>query len=156
MRPRFTRRMVIALAAVTIPCPLGSAAPTTTVVFVCEHGVAKSLIAAEVFNRMARARGSAAVGVSRGVTPEARVPDGVREGLAREGIDVSGFVPRRLGADDVRGATRIVLIGAQADLAGRSAGVERWDDVSAVSENYARAHADIVAHVDDLLTRMGR
>lgn len=38
-----------------------------TVVFVCEHGTAKSLIAREWFNRLAAQRGIAARAVSRGV-----------------------------------------------------------------------------------------
>ena len=44
------------------------------VVFVCEHGSVKSLVAQEWFNRRAKERGLAVRAVSRGITPDASVP----------------------------------------------------------------------------------
>src|SRR5262249_7518717 len=64
------------------------------VVFVCDHGSVKSLIAASYFNRAAQARGLAYRAVARGTAPESRVPPSVREGLREIGVDVSSYVPQ--------------------------------------------------------------
>jgi hypothetical protein len=53
--------------------------PTHQVVFVCEHGNVKSLMAASYFNTMAQARGLPFRAVSRGSAPDSdTVPDFVR------------------------------------------------------------------------------
>src|SRR6185295_4744427 len=82
-----------------------------TVVFVCEHGSAKSLAAASIFERMARERGLALRAVSRGTAPDASVPDAVVAALGDDGFDVAGFKPQGLTEADVRAAERVVAIG---------------------------------------------
>jgi hypothetical protein len=62
----------------------------STIVFVCLHGSAKSLIAAEHLNRLARLRGASIRGESLGLEPDADVPPNVVIGLAADGIDVHG------------------------------------------------------------------
>jgi hypothetical protein len=64
------------------------------VVFVCEHGSVRSLIAMDYFNRSAGERGLAYRAGARGTAPDATVPGPVREGLREDGFVVSGFVPR--------------------------------------------------------------
>jgi arsenate reductase (thioredoxin) len=122
------------------------------VLFVCLHGSAKSLIAAEYFNRLATARGLGARATSAGTEPDDAIPPHVIGGLASDGIDVAGRRPRRPTTTDVENATVVVTFGC--DLGGLSAGprrIERWDDVPAVSEDFAKARAAIVARVTVLL-----
>src|ERR1700755_547517 len=64
------------------------------VVFVCEHGTVKSVVALEHFNRLAEARRLDVVGVSRGTRPDSVVPDVVSRGLLLDGFDVSLFSPQ--------------------------------------------------------------
>src|SRR6516165_9368933 len=73
----------------------------TGVVFVCEHGSVKSLVAMEHFNRKAEERGLPFRAVARGTAPESAVPPSVREGLHTDGFDVSSFVPQLLRASDI-------------------------------------------------------
>jgi arsenate reductase len=122
------------------------------VLFVCLHGSAKSLIAAEYFNRLATARGLGARATSAGTDPDDAIPPHVVGGLASDGIDVTGRRPRRPTASDVESAMVVVTFGC--DLGGLSAGarrIERWDDVPAVSEDFAKARTAIVARVTALL-----
>jgi len=65
------------------------------VLFVCLHGSAKSLIAAEYFNRLAAARGLGVRATSAGTEPDAEIPPRVAQGLRADGIDVEGRRPRR-------------------------------------------------------------
>ena len=58
----------------------------TVVLFVCEHGAVKSVIAAAHFNRLARERHLAMRAVARGTYPEAEIPSNVVSGLRADGL----------------------------------------------------------------------
>jgi len=122
------------------------------VLFVCLHGSAKSLIAAEYFNRMAAARGLGARATSAGTEPDDAIPPRVIQGLRADGIDVEGRRPQRPTPADVAGAAAVVTFACDlGELASRASRIERWDDVPAVSEDFKRARDVIVARVTGLL-----
>ena len=54
-----------------------------TAVFVCEHGTVKSVVALELFTRLACEKDLTFQAVSRGTRPDLTVPVAVREGLGR-------------------------------------------------------------------------
>ncbi len=78
------------------------------VVFVCEHGSAKSLIASLYFNQRAQQRGLPYTAVSRGTSPGAAVPATVQQGLKGAGFDVVRYVPQPFKASDVDRASLVV------------------------------------------------
>jgi len=122
------------------------------VLFVCLHGSAKSLIAAEYFNRLAAARGLGARATSAGTEPDDAIPPRVIQGLRADGIDVEGRRPQRPTPADVAGAAAVVTFTCDlGELASRASRIERWDDVPAVSEDFKRARDVIVARVTGLL-----
>jgi protein-tyrosine-phosphatase len=122
------------------------------VLFVCLHGSAKSLIAAEYFNRLSAARGLSARAVSTGTEPDEAIPPRVTQGLGADGIDVQGRQPRRPTQADVDGSVVVVTFACDlGDLASRAPRIERWDDVPAVSEDFKRARDVIVTRVTALL-----
>jgi arsenate reductase len=127
-----------------------------TVVFVCEHGSVKSLIAAQWFFRLASERGLAVRAVSRGVTPDASVPSLIEAALARDGFDVSGFEPRRPDAEVLANASRVVAIGVDPRQipSPPQTPVEAWEGIPAATDDYAAAREAmkerIQALIDDL------
>lgn len=126
---------------------------TGLVVFVCEHGSVKSLIAASHFARATEERRLPFRAVSRGVSPDDMVPPRIVAALREDGFEVEGFRPQRLAKKDVAGATRVVAIGvdltAHADDA--RIPIQSWDDVPAASVDYAAARAALQHHIDELL-----
>ena len=124
-----------------------------TVLFVCLHGSAKSLIAAEHFTRLARERGLRYRGESAGMEPDSDVPAPVVAGLARDGIEIGGYVPRAVTAARVAEAAYVVSFGC--DLPETTAGDrhERWDDLPMVSDGFDQARDAIVARVERLIRR---
>ncbi len=127
------------------------------VVFVCEHGSVKSLIAMDYFNRSAGERGLAYRAVARGTAPDATVPGPVREGLRGDGFVVSGFVPRLFNATDVDGASLVVSFDQDVEkIVGGRARHLRWDNLPAVSTDYALGRDEIVRHVDALIDELAR
>jgi len=128
------------------------------IVFVCEHGSAKSLMAASFCARMAKERGMAVRAVSRGTAPDDSVPGAVVAALHEDGFDVAAFRPEPLRDADVAGAARVVAIGVDigAWKARAGARLERWDDVPPVSEGYPGARDAIVARLEALLLGVDR
>ena len=123
-----------------------------TVVFVCLHGSAKSLIAAEHCQKLASRRGLDLRATAVGLEPDEKIPSPVVDGLLRDGIDVRGRQPHPINREDLAGAKRVVLFGC--DVGGMvpsGVAVERWDDIPAVSENFDVARDAIVARVGRLV-----
>lgn len=127
------------------------------VVFVCEHGSVKSLIATLYFNQRARERGLRYTAVARGSSPEASVPATVQQGLRSAGFDVAHYVPKRLQPSDVDGASLVVSFdqNLSATLAGRVEEL-RWDNLPAVLANYELGRDEILKRVDALLGQLAR
>jgi arsenate reductase (thioredoxin) len=126
------------------------------VVFVCEHGSVKSLMAASYFNQLARERGLAMHAVARGMTPDESVPEKIAQALSEDGFEVRAFIPVQISNTDVEGSTRVVAIGVALDgvQEAEKSKVERWDDVPAASVDYPAARQALKTRVARLLDRM--
>ena len=122
-----------------------------TVVFVCLHGAAKSLIAATLFQRLADERGLAVRSTFAGTEPDPAIQPNVVARLLEEGVDVRPLRPRRVTRDELASAWRVVSFGCDLAALAPDARIERWDDVPAVSEDYGRARDVIAARVRMLL-----
>jgi arsenate reductase (thioredoxin) len=85
--------------------------PEPTVVFVCEHGAAKSVIATTYFNKIAAERGLKARATYRGVNPQAELSIGALKGLREDGLQVPDAKPSPITQKDVEAATVIFAIG---------------------------------------------
>src|SRR5215472_5650824 len=131
--------------------------PPTGVVFVCEHGSVKSLVAMEHFNRKAQQRGLPYRAVARGTAPEPTVPAPVRQGLHTDGFDVSSFVPQLLRATDVDNVAFVVSF--DDDITKTVGGKTRylkWDDLPGVLGDYPHGRDAIVRQVDTLIEALAR
>src|SRR5262245_23502084 len=132
-------------------------APAQPVVFVCEHGSVKSMIAAQWFNRRAAERGLRVQGVSRGVEPDPKIPDWAAAKLEGDGFDLTGIAPARLKDTDVAGAARVVALSAKSPLFDALAGGPmRWDDIPPAAEDYVAARDAIRRHIDALIEDLAR
>ncbi len=122
------------------------------VLFVCQHGAAKSIVAAAHFRRLATARGLDVDAVSAGTEPDPELIPAAVAGLAGDGLAARPSRPRPVTLYDLDAATRVVSFGC--DVGAGATPAERWDDVPAVSEGYAAARDRIVARVERLVTEL--
>jgi arsenate reductase len=131
--------------------------PAPTVVFVCQHGNVKSLIASQWFNRLAAERGLAVRAVSRGVTPETPVPPAIAERLARDGFDVTRFEPTAFTPADL-GASRVVMIGVEppAWVGSKRLGVETWDRIPPATERYEASRDAMRDRIGSMLDALAK
>jgi arsenate reductase len=122
------------------------------ILFVCLHGAAKSVLAAADFSRMAAERGLAVTAEAAGTEPDPEVAPGVLRTLRAEGLDLPGQLPRKVTAEDVARASRVVAFGCDlGDAWSATTRVEQWTDVPAVSEDLPAARAVIRRHLARLL-----
>lgn len=125
-----------------------------TVVFVCEHGAAKSVVAAAYFNKLAVERGLRVRAVARGLEPQAMLAASAQRGLTQDGVALPAASPARLSAEEARSALRVVAFCELPAGITRTASVERWRDVPAVGDGYAKARDAIAARVKRLLVAL--
>ena len=123
----------------------------TKAVFVCSHGAAKSVIAAEYFQRMSAQAGEDVCAVAYGVDPDTEIPAPVVERLCAEGFDVAGRLPAPVDPSSLADADVIVLIGCEVTDVPTNATVVRWEGVPAVSDGYEQARTEIVQRLTRLL-----
>lgn len=123
-----------------------------TILFLCQYGGAKSVIAAAHFNQLAEAQALPYVAVAAAAEePYPAVPVPVADFLERDGVDVRSFQPRHVEETDLRGAARVVSIDCDLDAAGFTGEtLERWDDVPKVSDDLPGSAAAIRRHVEAL------
>jgi len=123
--------------------------------FVCLHGSAKSLIAAEYFNRLAIERNLPLRATTSGPEPDSEVPGNVVAGMKSRGIDVSQYCPTLIEAEQLSDTSLIVSFACDA---GRrlapSKPEERWDECPAVSDDFDIAWTFITGRVEKLISRL--
>jgi arsenate reductase len=120
--------------------------------FVCEHGVAKSVIATQYFNRLATARGLKYRAVSRGISSETELQPAAVAGLKKDGFDMAGIKPSDLASIDYETSEKVVLIGIEKspDFAISKKSVN-WIGVPSVSKDYDLARDDMLGRIEKLI-----
>jgi arsenate reductase (thioredoxin) len=133
----------------------GDTMPVRKVAFVCLHGSAKSLIAAEYFNRLAHKDGLSARATTSGPEPDPEVPGNVVAGMKTRGFDVGAYKPTLISAGQLADADLIVSFACDA---GRRLAPgkpeERWDECPAVSDDFDIAWNFITSRVESLVGRL--
>jgi arsenate reductase len=127
-----------------------------TIVFVCEHGSAKSVIAAAHFNDFVIKKGLPYRAVARGVHPDKEIPLYVKSGLAAEGLNIRDPQPKRFGEEDALRAERVITLGCTLRMPKSVIGhkLQEWNDVPSPSESYQNASRAIAERVAVLLKEL--
>jgi len=147
--------LVPLLAVTTLAAQQESKIAPLKIVFVCEHGAAKSVIAAKELEKLARERGISIQAVSRGMTPEAEIALLVRTGLKADGIEIGTMKPVHVKPEDLRDAARVISFGPDLSaVAGQKVRVDDWSATPDVSGNFPAARDYIVKRLEILLDQI--
>src|SRR5262249_15510165 len=126
------------------------------VVFVCEHGAGKSVIATAYFNKLAAERGLPFRATFRGTSPQENLSVRAVEGLKADGLAIPTGKPSAISDSDVAGATHIFAIGCTLPEKARASGkAGDWSDVPD-DQGYGPMRDAIVRHVKTLLDQLAR
>jgi len=133
-------------------------AKTPTVLFVCPHGAAKSVLASAYFQRAAKERGLNVRVDAAGTNPDEAVSPAVAEHLRRSGYAVPVTKPRAVTKDDLATADVVISLGCDiSKLPATPRELKKWDEVPGPSEDPQGADEAIrrrvTALVEELLAR---
>ncbi len=146
-------RMVVFEASGAKVAGAQPAAATPTVVFVCEHGAAKSVIAAAYFNKLAAERRLNVRAIARGVEPQAELAASAVAGLEHDGVSFSREKPSRLSPQDAHDAIRVVAFSALPATIPQDKRFAAFD-VPAPGDGYSAARDAILLHVARLVDEL--
>ena len=121
------------------------------ILFMCPHNAAKSIIAIGYFRQLAERDELDVTADSAGTEPDETIWPSVAELLEKDGVDVSGEVPRLVTRRDLDDVSRVVSLGCDISALGpTTAKVEHWD-VPLPSQDLQASRDAIRARVEQLV-----
>lgn len=129
----------------------GKTSEEPKVIFVCEHGAAKSIIGAAYFNKMAQQKGINQRAIARGINPDAAPSSKAITGLIEDSLTPTETSPQRLSPEELEEAQQVIAFCKLPESYQHKKAVEYWDAVPPVSEDYKRARDAILVGVKHLL-----
>lgn len=159
-----TMRLVVRCAAIALAVPLSLSAQRSeplssagTVLFICEHGTVKSLLAMSLFDRYAKQVGLNMRAASRGTAVDSVVPPWMHTALAKDRFVLGDWRPQALQTADLLAASYVVSFDVPASVSS-AARVPRaqWDSLPSVGGNYAVGRDAINARVRRLVDSLKR
>ena len=120
------------------------------IIFVCEHGAAKSVIAATYFNRLAKERNLGTHAIARGTNPESELSPKTVSGLQNDGLTPTESVPQKLSPTEAGSAEKLVTFCELPNEYSHKT-IEHWDNIPPVSEDYQKARDAIVERLSEMM-----
>jgi arsenate reductase (thioredoxin) len=124
------------------------------IIFVCEHGAAKSILSAAIFNKLAGERRLNLRAIARGTNPDPEISPKVAAGLRADGLAPSESAPKKISKADLIGARRVITFCALPDDYPGNIRVENWDEVLPAIEDYGKARDKLTERIDRLLKEL--
>lgn len=123
-----------------------------TIIFLCPHAAAKSVLAMTYFEHLAVQAGLDFTVRNAGTEPDPTVSPAVKACLKNEGFELSGFVPSLLTDEDLDTTDIVVSIGCiEADNVPIGTQFLDWSDVPMLNDGFQIARDKIYEHVIELV-----
>lgn len=151
--------LFVAIVFVTPALAQSSAAPskTPTVLFMCPHGAAKSVMASALFQKMAKERGLNVRVDAAGTDPEPELSKGVVARLQKENVPLVVSKPRAATAADMNTADVVISMGCDLSRLPAPKGELKSWNVGDFSNNFDATEQairdQVTALVDELLAQ---
>ena len=133
------------------------AAPEGTVLFICEHGTVKSLLATLLFDEYAAEVGLPMRAISRGTAADSVVPPWMKAKLAENRLELGLWKPQALRPVDLSAASFVVSFDVPASASEGASGPRvRWDSLPPASQEFAASRDAIKVRVHALVDSLNR
>jgi len=127
------------------------------VIFVCEHGAAKSVIAAAYFNKIAKERNLDWQAVSRGTSPDSTIGQSTKEGLTADHLYDPTFSPRKLSIEDTSNAKAIIrFTKLPGEFNNSNVKTEDWSNLRDIDSSYPLRRDAIVNQINHFLDSLAQ
>jgi arsenate reductase (thioredoxin) len=153
MKNKFGAMLTLLMGNVIISQAQATLNPT--ILFVCEHGAARSTIAYAYFNKLAKEKNLNYQAFFRGTSPDTVLTAGTIAGLTDDGFNVKDWKPLPVKQADVDRASQIVTFDCvlsndiQLDKP-----LSKWDGIPAISKDYIAARNNILERVKILIEEL--
>jgi arsenate reductase (thioredoxin) len=125
------------------------------ILFVCEHGAARSTIAAAYFNKLAQQQNLNYVALFRGTDPDTVLTPGTIKGLTKDSFEVQNWKPILVNEQDIKRAYKIVSFDCKLlNQDSASYAIEQWNGIPPISKDYDAARNQIVEKVKQLIAQL--
>lgn len=122
------------------------------ILFVCEHGAARSTIATAYFNKLAEEQGLNYRAIFRATDPDSTLMPATIKGLTEDGFDITNWAPKLVSQTDINGASEIVTFDCNIPAADSKAKpLARWNGIPPISKDYNLTRDQIVEKVQQLI-----
>ena len=146
----------ICLVIVSIFLTCMANAQTNQIVFVCEHGSAKSIIAATYFNKLAKEKNIPWQAVARGTNPDTVISPKTKKLLEDDQLLDNSFIPQKLTQQDVDKAKQVYLFYTlPVEIKGGNK-IHYWRDINAVNNDFQKLRDDIVARIMPMIDSLAK
>jgi len=148
-----TKIILILLTTLLVQHSMGQ---NKKIVFVCEHGAAKSVIAAAYFNKMAKERNLDYEAVCRGTSPDSTISPGTKDGLTVDKLFDDNVTPTKLTMRDTSNTERIILFTKLPADFKTPIKTEDWSNLKDVDGDYPHRRDAIIKNIDLLLDTLSK
>jgi arsenate reductase (thioredoxin) len=147
-------RVVVIILLQTTCCPIAFCQVQGTenkpskpiILFVCEHGAARSVIASAYFNKLAKEKKLNYQAVFRGTSPDSTLSVATVMGLTKDGFNTTAWKPLLVTQADLNVASKVITFDCKLPFES-SKPVAKWDGVPSISKDYNAARNEILKHV---------
>ncbi|HEY0655718.1 MAG TPA: hypothetical protein VGD65_21435 [Chryseosolibacter sp.] len=141
-----TRILILTLMALST---LDSNGQTRKVLFVCEHGAGKSVVAAAYFNKIAKERNLNWEATCRGTDPDPEIGQSTKEGLTSDKLLETNLKPQKLAKTDTSGVERIIVFTRLPDDFAKSIRQEDWSAVKNIDGTYQMRKEALIKKINE-------
>jgi len=123
------------------------------ILFVCEHGAARSTVAAAYFNKLAEEQGLNYRAIFRATNPDSTLTPATITGLKEDGFKINNWTPKLVSQMDIDSASQIVTFDCNLPDS-LSKPVIQWNGIPPVSKDYKVARNQIAGKVQQFINEL--
>ena len=129
---------------------------TKKVIFVCEHGAGKSVVAATYFNKIARDRNLDWQASCRGMNPDEEVSDATKEGLHADRLLDPALKPKQLTTTDLDGVEKVIHFTKLPDDLKLQSKSEDWTELPNLESGYKARRDALISKINQFFDKLGK
>jgi protein-tyrosine-phosphatase len=146
-------KKAFSILVLMIACSLAFS-QTKKVIFVCEHGAAKSFIAATYFNQLAKESNLNWEAVCRATLPDSSLNVGTRNGLKADHLYEPNRVPVKIAYQDTIQAEKIILFTKLPPDWQSEIETQDWSTLPNIDSNYQQRRDAIIKKLKELISAL--
>lgn len=122
---------------------------TKKVIFVCEHGAGKSVVAAAYFNKIVKDRNLDWEASCRGTNPDEEVSAPTKEGLRSDNLLDPKLSPQKLAQGDTSNVEKIILFTKLPDDFKTTINSEDWSSIPNIDAKYEVRREALIKKINE-------